>query len=132
VDDEEKKSKHKEKDNIYFDSDDDDVTPIVVEPTEPATGEEDKKEEWTQEKIDKKLKDLLKERGRTKNYVTKQVQEHIKTFRLLLSKTVGLARQLHIRFHIINALFDSLQGTRHAFNNWKQTYNEIYYFGYFI
>uniref|UniRef100_A0A6B2KXJ5 PCI domain-containing protein n=1 Tax=Arcella intermedia TaxID=1963864 RepID=A0A6B2KXJ5_9EUKA len=90
---------------------------------EPA-GEE-KKEDWTPEKIEKKIKELLKERG-TKHYVTGQVHSHIKTFRLFLSLTPDLARQLAYRFLIVNALFDTNQGATHlVINTWKKIYNEL-------
>eukprot|EP01123_Difflugia_compressa_P002399 TRINITY_DN13113_c0_g1_i1.p1 TRINITY_DN13113_c0_g1~~TRINITY_DN13113_c0_g1_i1.p1 ORF type:complete len:893 (-),score=210.17 TRINITY_DN13113_c0_g1_i1:27-2705(-) len=121
-DDEDDKKKDK---NVFRKTSSEENSDEEKSKKDKAKEPEEKPEEWTNEKIDKKVKQLLKERG-TKTYSTGLVYEHIKTFRFLLSKLTNLARQLTLRFDIVNALFDTNFGTSHLnTNTWKKVYNEI-------
>lgn len=77
-------------------------------------------EKWTQDKVDKKMKELLAKRG-TKTY---NKREHLKIFRFLRTKCEGLNHKLTLDFHIVTLLFDMTHsGTAMTTAVWKLVYN---------
>lgn len=97
--------------------------PVVESKPAPQKPVEEKKVEWTQEKVLKALSDLLKQRG-TKNY---ERTEALKQLQFLLTKVEGVGKQFTIRFHIINAIFDCSPSTAThlPIRLWCQIFNEV-------
>eukprot|EP01126_Amoeba_proteus_P037007 TRINITY_DN3791_c0_g2_i6.p1 TRINITY_DN3791_c0_g2~~TRINITY_DN3791_c0_g2_i6.p1 ORF type:complete len:893 (-),score=224.63 TRINITY_DN3791_c0_g2_i6:739-3417(-) len=92
------------------------------ETPEKINFDEEDQEVWNQEKVDKKVKELLTKRG-TKAYNKKQ---HLLEFSFLREKAEGRHNKLIIDFHILNVLFDTIpSASTISLRLWVKIYNML-------
>jgi len=88
----------------------------------PTSGGSNEVQAWTQERIDRKTKEILSKRG-TKHYDKK---DNLVVFRFLRSKCSGISNKLTMDFHLINALFDMTHSPNPmSAMLWKKVYNSL-------
>eukprot|EP01129_Flabellula_baltica_P004210 TRINITY_DN1444_c0_g1_i1.p1 TRINITY_DN1444_c0_g1~~TRINITY_DN1444_c0_g1_i1.p1 ORF type:complete len:835 (+),score=231.53 TRINITY_DN1444_c0_g1_i1:155-2659(+) len=80
---------------------------------------EEKRKPWTPKRVNKKIKQLISQRG----YKQFQKNKTLLLFEFLFRQCAGLRRRIQVAFHFINAIFDASSGSIHIpFRHWIYVY----------